>query len=628
MAELVVSNIKKSYLENSVIENASFEINVGECVGLIGPNGCGKTTLFKIINGIERADSGTVSFSRGRTVGYLEQIPDYNNSILGKEVLEEAFKEIYRLELEIEKLSICLAKSPEDRTLLGRLGSVQNRYEALGGYEIKTRIKKIVEGLKITDEMLNVEFEKLSGGEKTRICLGKLLLQETDILFLDEPTNHLDLTSLIWLEDFIENYNGTVLIISHDRYFLDKVATKIISFENGDAKVYSGNYSYYVEKYEEYREQYLRTYENQQREIKRLEKAAERLHIWANSRESAKMHKAAFNIEKRIERIDKLDRLHEDKVAKIDFTKSKFVGNDIFTVSNLSKSFGDRKVLDNVDFSMKKDERIAIIGDNGSGKTTFFKAITGNIDYTGDIQVGKSVKLEYLDQEVVFENENSTVLETLQAEIKVNEEKGRAILARYMFFGDEVFKTIGVLSGGERSRLRLCILSQKDINLILMDEPTNHLDIVSRESLEDALDNFDGSMMFISHDRYFIRKFANGIFAIEDGKGELFYGNYVEYEQFLKEKVKTEKEEQEEKKSGYEDYRKNKQKDPKVINRKIKKIEKEIEDLEDLLGELEEREKEILSDYVALEELQKEKEGVQFKIEELFEQWESLSKGI
>jgi len=622
MVEISVKGLHKYYGANHILKGLSFEIYKGENVGLLGKNGAGKTTLFKILAGIENYEEGSVNIAADSIVGVLDQIPEYPASYTVTDVLKTAFDRIFQLKAEMRELEKKLELNP-DPADVKRYGAIQTEFEASGGYTIDSSIAKVCNGLGISEDMQKKPFSLLSGGEKTRVNLARIILQNTDILLLDEPTNHLDIHSVEWLEEYIGQYKGTVVVISHDRYFLDKVINRAIEIEDGKADFYDGNYSYYIQEKERRYEQKLAQYEQEQKKIKQLEEAARRMHEWAKSADNPGLHKRAFAIEKRIEKMEKIEKPRKEKQISVAFQGKGFAGNDVIVIKNLSKSYGEEWILSNVNLNVKKDDRIALIGDNGCGKTTLLKIITGEVEAdTGIVKIGNSVKYAFLPQIVTFSYPEYSVLDTMKHEMEMSEEMARNRLAAFHFRGEEVFKQVGSLSGGEKSRLRLCILMQNDINLLILDEPTNHLDIASREWIEEAVAGFEGTILFVSHDRYFINKFANRIWELKDGSITDYYGDYASYSKWKTKNDEVSKVPASKKKDNSlnEYYKKKKEKE---ALKKEKEYEKRIMQLEERVNAIENEMEQASSDYERLNSLFAEKEELLREIDRLYEEWES-----
>lgn len=530
MIEIALKEVVKYYGANQILKGATFEINQGSRVGLLGRNGSGKSTLFKIISGAEECDGGNRMLRKGSVVGMLDQIPVFPEDFTANDVLYNVFEEVRRVRRRLNEIEQVLGSSAGDAGLLDKYGKLLHYFEQLDGYSMEEAVQRVRTGLRIDETLAEIPFNKLSGGEQTRVMLGALILKKPDVLLLDEPTNHLDLASIEWLEGFLDEYAGTVLVISHDRYFLDQVANSIIVLYDGRTEQYSGNYSAYALQKEERCRVAMENYKQEQKKIKQLETAAKRLHEWAERADSGAMHARAFNIEKRIERMEKTDKPVSEKNLKSTFSEYQFSGKEVISARDVVKQFDGRQVLGGVDFGVKKGERVAILGANGCGKSTLFKCITGELTAdSGTVKVGESIRTGYLSQVVEFDDPELSILETARIALKINEGDARNLLAGYKFMKEDVNKLVGNLSGGEKSRLRLCIMMQEELNLLMMDEPTNHLDIESREWLEASLSKFGGTIVFISHDRYFIRKFANRISLLKDGRIVDFFGDYEYY---------------------------------------------------------------------------------------------------
>lgn len=654
MIEIGIRNLSKYYGANKVIENITFEVKTGERIGLIGQNGSGKTTLFKIIAGLEEYNGGELTLRKGATIGFLEQIPLYPEGYEVIDVLKIPFEDVYKIKRDMEKLESKMSnmKGKELDIIMNKYGRLQQDFENMGGYDIEEKINRVSKGLHFDASFLNKKFSLLSGGEKTIVMLGKQLLENPDILLLDEPTNHLDFEAIDWLENFLNEYSGTVMIISHDRYFLDKVVTKIIEISDGKSELYLGNYSYYIDEKERRVLERLEEYKRQTKKIKSMEDAIRRFRDWGTRSDDPRFFRKAENMRKRIERMNKVEKpsLYNEKIG-LTFNRSERSGKDVITVSKASKSFKNRTLIKEVDFYLKYLNRVAIIGKNGCGKSTFLKMILNRymdisvginnpmLEYIedfsnykldeGTINIGANVRIGYLDQNVIFKNEDYTVLECLREIVPMSEGQARAILAKFLFYDEDVFKKVSMLSGGERSRLRLCQLMQKNINLLILDEPTNHLDIISREVLEQALIEFEGTILFVSHDRYFINKIADEIVELRDKKFINYKGNYDYYvEKIKEEKLKLEEDTNKKKLAKTEKSKGNlaidKAKEEKKRLKKKQMIEEKISALEDRMKNLEIKLLEYSSDYNKLMEIYSQKEELQNEIDRLLEQWVEL----
>ena len=526
MADISIHELNKHYGADHVLQGISLEIHNGERVGLLGRNGSGKTTLFKIITGEEDYDSGNMAKASGKKIEMLSQIPDFDEDDTAEDILRSSFADVY----EIYRAMNRVLEGGTDPASLARYGRLMEEYERLGGYETEVKLEKICNGMKIDEALRQSAFGRLSGGEKTRVNLARILLTDCNILLLDEPTNHLDLSSLVWLEQFLRSFAGTVVIISHDRVFLDNVVSRIIEIDKGKANFYSGNYSFYVEERERRYQTQAEQYKQQQKKINQLEEAAKRLRVWGRSADNEDLHKRAAAIEKRIEKMDKVDKPTRALRITKDFGDGVHAAKELVVFDSVSKYFDELCIMDEVDLKIRKNDRIALIGANGCGKTTLLKMILGEetID-GGTMKISDNAKIAYMPQVIEFENPGATILETFREATGALEEKARSILAGFHFRATDVMKKVGALSGGEKSRLKLCLLMQNNINLLILDEPTNHLDIESREWIEQAIEKFDGTLVFISHDRYFLGKFAETIWAMEDGKVDAWDCGFSEY---------------------------------------------------------------------------------------------------
>ena len=536
MIDIRVEGLVKSFdLEKKILDGLTFQIDTGERVGLLGRNGAGKTTLFKILTGELDYDSGTVQIASGRRVGLISQIPVYPAGYTVEDVLQTAFARMFRMKDEMDALALRMEQGASDEATLRRYGELNARFEGLGGWDTDTAVNKVANGLSISDEMRTRLFERLSGGEKTRVNLGRLILEDTDVLLLDEPTNHLDLQATEWLEESLRKFRGTVVTISHDRYFLDRTVTRIIEIQDGKAEFYSGNYSFYaIEKERRYQER-MKQYLKEQAKIQQLEKAAEQMHLWAFMGNDA-LHKRAFSMEKRIERMRTTQKPTKARRLEARFQSREFKGDEVLQIKGVSKAFGERRLFEDVYLRVEGGERIALLGENGTGKTTLLNMLVGlDSPDAGMIRLGPSVKAAYLPQVIHFAHPERSILDTMLYELDITPQSARNRLAAYQFTGEDVFKSVSVLSGGELSRLRLCMLMDESINLLILDEPTNHLDIDSREWLEQAVEEFDGTLLFVSHDRYFINRFATRVWELEDHAITDYPMGFMQYRQVREE---------------------------------------------------------------------------------------------
>ena len=542
MLEINISKAIKSYGFNKVLDEFDFDVTTGERVALIGSNGCGKTTLFKIIAGIEKVSSGTVSTRKGATIGFLTQNPPEVEDICTvNEVLTRNISEVYDIEKKLEevenKMSDCLPEELD--SLLKEYGKLRESYDFLGGYDLETKINKICSGFKIDKNMLDRNYNSLSGGEKTITNLASLMLSEPSILLLDEPTNHLDIDTLEWFEEYLNNYKGTVVISSHDRYFLDKVATKTVLMERGKSEIFHGNYSYYLEENERRIMSEFEDYKNQQKQIEAMKSSIKKLQEFGKLAYPGGVgfFKRAASIQKRLDKLELLDRPETKNDIPLDFQVDQRSGKDVLKVKDLTIVLGDKLLFNEADFGVRYGEKVCLMGSNGSGKSTFVKAMLGDVPIVdGEIKIGSNVTIGYIPQEIRYENEKATVLDTARKSFQGSETHLRASLAKFLFYGENVFKRVGSLSGGEKVRLKLFELIQKNANFLVLDEPTNHIDIDTKEVLEEALSDYPGTLFFISHDRYFINQLAEKILYIEDSKVNEYVGNYDDYKLYKEKK--------------------------------------------------------------------------------------------
>jgi len=519
MIDISAHELNKYYGANHVLRGITFEIYAGEKVGLLGRNGSGKTTLFNVITEEEPYESGSVSKASGKKVEILAQIPVFAEGDTVLDILRSSFKELTEIHDAMKKI-----EGDATPSVLARYGRLMEEYERLGGYDFEVKIDKICNGMNIGDSMRESPFHLLSGGEKTRVNLARILLRDCDILLLDEPTNHLDLASLSWLEIFIRDFSGTVVVISHDRVFLDNVITRVIDIEDGKAHFYSGNYTWYAEeKLRRFTDQ-LERYERQQKEIKRIE---DRAKWFVEQNQFTTKHHVILS---RLNHMEKIEKPSASRKVAEDFSSGGYAAKRAVSLENVSKSYGSNVILDDVTLGIARNDRIALIGANGCGKTTLLKLILGEEACdSGEVKVSPNISIAYMSQIILFDDENATVLETLRKISEQPEDKVRSILARFNFRAPDVLKKVKSLSGGEKSRLKLCLLMQDKYNFLILDEPTNHLDIDSREWIEDAVADFEGTMLFISHDRYFLSKFASKVWSMKDGKVTTFDGGFEDY---------------------------------------------------------------------------------------------------
>ena len=620
MVDISVKNLNKFFvIGENLLQDLSFEIEEGERVAILGRNGCGKTTLFKIITGEMDYDGGEVYVNPNKKLGMISQIPHFPLGYTVEDVLRSAFREILAAKKKMEALEKAMEQGATQEQLK-TYDSLVARFQAGGGYDMDVEVDKICNGLGITPAQRPQLFDSLSGGEKTRINLARLLLEKTDILLLDEPTNHLDLNSVEWLENYIRTFKGTVLAISHDRYFIDQIAQRVIEITEGHAEFYTGNYSFYLEEKQARFDLQLKQYEQEQAKLKQLGYTVERMKGWGINNRT--LYRRAMSIQHRMERIRKTERPKTEKTMKATFGEKDFSGDVVFKLKNLSKSFGDRVLFSDVNLSVEGGERIALLGDNGTGKSTFIKCLLGEEDCQGKIQFGPTVKWGYLPQIIHFDHPERSLYDTMLYEKNLTPQQARDRLGAFLFQGEDVFKTVGTLSGGEQSRLRLCMLMDEKINLLILDEPTNHLDIASREWMEAAIEEFEGVLLFVSHDRYFIEKFAERIWLLEDGTIRDFRCDYRKYRSILEHeamakvlpaaptKVKKEK---------------GKPGGTKETEKTVRRLEREIDKQEKLVADLDTKIEAAAADYQELTRLLGEKEEAENILMELMEQWEQAS---
>ena len=617
MVDISVKNLTKFFvIGENLLEDLSFEIQEGECVAILGRNGCGKTTLFNILTGQMDYDAGEVYINPNKKMGLISQIPRFSEGYTVEDVLRSAYAPLMAMRKKMEQLETEMATNA-DKDLLRQYDSLSNRFQSGGGYDMDVQVDKISNGLGITLQQRAQEFASLSGGEKTRVNLARLLLEQTDILLLDEPTNHLDLKNVIWLEEYINSFKGTVLTISHDRYFLDRVADRVIEIVDGHGEFYSGNYSFYIEEKQARFNLQLKQYEQEQAKLKQLGYTVERMKGWGINNRT--LYRRAMSIQHRMERIKKTEKPKTEKTMKATFAQKDFSGDVVLQTRNVSKSFEARTLFSDVELKVEGGERIALLGDNGTGKSTFIKCLLGEETCTGKIQFGPAVKWGYLPQIIRFDHPERTLYDTMLYEKNCSPQTARDRLGAFLFQGEDVFKKVGELSGGEQSRLRLCMLMDEKINLLILDEPTNHLDIASREWIEAAIEEFEGVLIFVSHDRYFIEKFAERIWLLEDGRIQDYRCGYNKYCSILqhqaaqKETVATAPKEKKEKPKG----------GTKESDKLVRRLEREIEKQEQYISQLDKDMEAAAADYQELTRVLAEKESAEAKLLELMEQWEA-----
>lgn len=584
-------NITKSFGSHIIFENLTVEVQTAEHVAIVGNNGCGKTTLMQLLAGVDIPDAGRIIKKKNSTIGYLHQIPYYPD-LLVSEVLMEAFSALVKIQSKMSELEKLMAVVENLEKTLDEYGQLQEQFLQQGGYEIESKLASVANGLGI-HHLLGQQFENLSGGEKTKVMLGQILLQSSSILLLDEPTNHLDLQAIEWLEEYIKNFSGTVIIVSHDRQFMNNVVQKVFELEDGEAKVFYGNYDDYVNSKEDLVAQQFSQYQEQQKKIKKMKEAIKRLRQWANEATppNPDLYRKAKSMEKALERIELVKRPKIEKKMTLSLEASERSGKEVITVKNVAKTY-KISLFNNVTFSIYWQDRLAIVGENGTGKTTLLKMMLGEVKPdVGQCIIGSNVKVGYLAQQ--FETlDNARLIDVFRENISMTEEEARHVLAKFLFYGYDVYKKVDDLSGGEKMRLRLAQLMQQNINLLVLDEPTNHLDIESREVLEENLQNFEGTIIAVSHDRYFLQKIFTKIAWIEQQTVTIHQGDYM----WAKEKQQA-----------------------KVLPPELKKKQsittKNIHPLsiEQQIEQIEERMKQSIS--------KQELEGFQKKLDQLYKEW-------
>ena len=616
MVDISVNNLTKFFvIGENLLQGLSFDVQEGECVAILGRNGCGKTTLFKILTGQMDYDDGEVYVNPNKRLGLISQIPSFPGEYTVEDVLRSAFAGLLKTEKRMKSLEAAMAGSATAEQLR-EYDDLANRFQSGGGYGMDVETDKVCNGLGISAEQRQQPFDSLSGGEKTRVNLARLLLEKTDILLLDEPTNHLDLSSVEWLENYINSFKGTVLVISHDRYFLDVVADRVIEIVDGHGEFYSGNYSFYIEEKQARFDLQLKQYEQEQAKLKQLGYTVERMKGWGINNRT--LYRRAMSIQHRMERIQKTEKPKAQRTMRASFGEKDFSGDVVFTMKNVAKRFGERTLFSDVNLRVGGGERIALLGDNGTGKSTFIKCLLGEEDCAGKIQFGPTVKWGYLPQIIHFDHPERSLYDTMLYEKNCTPQTARDRLGAFMFQGEDVFKTVGNLSGGEQSRLRLCMLMDEKINLLILDEPTNHLDIASREWVEAAIEEFEGVLLFVSHDRYFIEKFAERIWLLEDGKirdfpcGYAKYRAILEHEAAAKVQVSSAPKPKKEKPGGSKDTEK-----------LIRRLEREIGKQEAQIADLDTKIEAASADYQELTRLLGEKEAAEAVLMDLMEQWDA-----
>lgn len=622
MTDISVSSLVKSFeIGSNILDGLSFSVDSGEHVGILGANGCGKTTLFRILTGEIGYDEGSVSVAPSKRMGLISQIPSYPEGYTVEDVLKCAQKRLYDISARIDELSAEM-EHDQSRRLIDEYDRLLDDFRRLGGYEMDNERSRVANGLDIPEAMRAQLFETLSGGEKTRVNLARLILEDTDILLLDEPTNHLDMHATEWLEEYLLHFGGTVLTVSHDRWFLDKVISRCIEIVDGKAELYSGNYSFFVAERQRRFDEKMKQYEKDQAKIEQLTRAAEQMHLWAFLGND-KLHKRAFSMEKRIEKLSASEKPKEARKLEVRFRQKEFNADEVLSAENISKAFGDKTLFSDLSFTVSGGERIAVIGDNGTGKTTLMRILNNEESPdSGRIRMGPSIRKAYLPQIVTFNDMSRSLYDTMLYECKAQPQAARDRLAAFGFRGEDVFIPAAALSGGERSRLKLCMLMGSEINLLMLDEPTNHLDISSREWIESALSDYTETLIFVSHDRFFIDRFATRIWDIRDGRLYDFRGGYPDYCQWRERQDvfsrNTAKQQKKEIPPKREPRRGSNEK-------LIEKAEREIAKAEGRLALLDSEAEKYASDYQKLMEIEEERSSLSAELDALYEKWEELS---
>ena len=630
-----LNNVTKNFVVNEIFSNVKLEINDKDRVAIVGRNGAGKSTLLKIISGAISFDSGERTISKNTTVGYLSQEFIVREDLSIYEEMITCFDEIITLEAELEKLSFEL--TPEnienDPTLLNKFDRLQNEVLTHKDYHYKSKIESVLYGLDFTKEVFDKKISTFSGGEKTRLSMAKLLLSEPDLLVLDEPTNHLDMENVAWLENYLSSYNGAIVIVSHDRYFLDKVVNVVYNLEFGKLKKYVGNYSKFLKQYEEDYEKQLKEFTSQQKDIKRLEEFVQKNIARAST---SKMAKSRQKVLDKMELIDNPKK--DDKAANIEFNIKEQSGRDVLIIENLKVGYDGKQVGNAYNFSVYKGDRIAIVGRNGIGKSTLIKTIAKKQNaISGSVHYGSKVSLGYYDQKQAEFESSKTILNELWDEYPLMKEaEVRTVLGRFLFRGDSVLKIVRDLSGGEKARLQLAKLMLEKNNLLVLDEPTNHLDITSKQVLEDALENYEGTIVFVSHDRYFINKIANKVLDITGDDYSIYLGNYDYYlekreQELIAKKLKEEKTDEVQEKVA-NDYALGKEE-----KKRIRKLERTREELLEKIESLEEKvtivnneltKEEVYTDAIKVQEYNEELRSLNQEIEDLNNTWLEIEEEL
>jgi len=625
MIDIWVQDLVKEFIKGKKILNGlSFQVDSGDRVGLLGKNGTGKTTVLRMLTQEIRPDSGIIRIPAGKKMGLISQIPHFPAGFTVEDVLRTAFDPLKKMERELEVLSADL----QDPNKLRRYGELSHKFEAMGGYDTQTQLNRIAQGLSLSQEFLAQPFDTLSGGEQTRINLGRLILEDTDILLLDEPTNHLDMHAVQWLEEYLQTFKGTVLAVSHDRYFLDAVVRRIVEIEDGKANFYSGNYSFYVQERRHRLEEQRRQYEKEQRKVAQLEAAADKLHLWAFLGND-KLHRTAFSIEKRIERIQTVDKPKTEHRMHQHFSAKDFHGDIVLETRDLSKAYDGKTLFTDLNLTIRGGrERIALIGDNGSGKSTLLRILLKEEKADrGSFLMGPSVKTAYLQQHAEFSDKWKTLTDTLvYSHQGYTVSAARDRLAAFGFRGEDSQKYVAELSGGELRRLALCMVMKDETNFLILDEPTNHLDIASCEWIEEAIEDYPGTLLMVSHDRYFIRKFAERIWELKDGKIIDWPCGYDEYLRLSAIQETAAPKSPNIAAPKKEARSRGKREDPQTLRRRITVYEQKIAKSEEAQEMLQAEMDACGSDYTLWLQKEEEMKILRAEWEELYAKWEEMTE--
>jgi ATPase subunit of ABC transporter with duplicated ATPase domains len=629
MLDISLQGVKKTYYQKTILESVSIEIYAGSKIAVIGRNGAGKTTLFKLIMRDESPDLGQITVRKGLRMGLLHQMPEHRPNQQVIEVLQEGFQVLNEKKTALEKMEIDIAKESVSEQLLKRYGELLTAFELEGGYEMDYKLKEITQAMKL-ENFLFQDFENLSGGEKTRVLFARLLLQSPDVLLLDEPTNHLDSDMLNWLENYLNSYLGTVIIISHDRYFLDQVAQQIVELEHGRSDVYDGNYSVYALEKQKKVELMAQAYQLQQKKIKAIEAAIKRFELWGSIGDNEKFFKKANQFKAKLEKMDKVINPHSGHLNyDLELENTRKSSQILVDAMTLSLGYDHKALMEQVHVTIRKGQKICLLGANGSGKSTFLKAILGEVQpMSGEIKLSPSASMSYIPQDIVFEDDSLSLLDWCIQTLKTTSGEGRNLLAHYGFRDQEVFRGLKTLSGGERSRLKLIQLSKTKHTLLLLDEPTNHMDIPSREQLETLLSEFDGTLLVISHDRYFIEMIATDVLWLHQKKMDYVEGGYTAFLAMKEQEALKPKNQKNKDTKPAEPLPKDRPKTYQKEKLRLQVVEADIHVLETELETLAKAIEASASDYQRLEQLTKEAQGLKNSLDSLYSEWAELTEAI